>query len=120
MIDEEYSTSPQTATRYAAGCTTRGHGHDVRGQATSNPLKNNQKRGVEFLPENRILRVWIGVDKYGRSEWEGEVPNDLCVRDETRGFFWICTECRSKPAEVEKGRTDWSDGNRVGEVVVWT
>jgi hypothetical protein len=119
MIDEEYSTSPQTATVTSRGCAARGRGHDVRGQATSNLLKTT-KKGENFLPEDRILRVWIGVDKYGRSEWEGEVPNDLCERNETRGFFWICTECRSKPAEVEKGRTDWSDGNRVGEVVVWT
>ena len=50
-----------------------------------------------------------------------EVPDGLCVwGNETRGVFWICTECRSKPATMKKRETDWDDGNIAGEMVVWT
>lgn len=56
------------------------------GQATRKPPEGQPKKGRIPLRVDRIPRVRVGVDKYGRGEQEGEVPNDLCVRKRDEGF----------------------------------
>ena len=56
-MDEEYSTSPRTATRDAAKLRDDGNANTIYGaKAQNNPLEDNQKGGgEELLPERTAL-----------------------------------------------------------------
>ena len=76
-IDEEYGTSPRTATPDTTKLRGDGNANTIYGaKPQNNPLEDNQRGGGELLPERTALFGFrIGVDKYGWGEWEGEEPD---------------------------------------------
>lgn len=83
-MDEEYSTSPRTAA-CGTGCQ-EGNANTIYGPSHKKTSRRTTKKGGIPPRVDRIPRVRIGVDKYGRGEQEGEVPNDLCVRKRDEWF----------------------------------